>query len=388
MPFDITIYCPDTHILYDASLPDRKGVGGGVLARIRFAYSLAHLGHRVTIIANVTHPHRKNNVDFLPLSHTEKKRATDVLILVSSGGELSLLPALNLKIEAKWRNVWSLGTVFIKGIDSLEWDQIISCSNFVHQVIKNEWPLSDPKCFTIYPGASQLNLSPVKFPLRRNPYRLVYISHPSKGLDAAIAVLEKLRRFDQRYHLFIFGGDSMYGGKDTKHYSGPGITYFGTRRHSEALSALRTSLVSFVLQARQEPFGMVLTESMLQGAIPLASPVGAYVEVVSHGENGILIPGNHQSDEAHTIATDWILRFNQNPDLAAYIRRNAMHIPWDWDTIAKVWTGYWEWVLHRKGTILPNQQRCVRCQGNLIALADGYHCIECGWYHRTLASLL
>ena len=129
---------------------------------------------------------------------------------------------------------------------------------------------------------------------------------------------------------------------------------------------------------------MVLTESMLHGAIPLASNVGAYPEVVVNGQNGFLIRDDYLSDEAQSLAAEWILRLNQNPQLAAYIRRNAMNIPWDWDTMARVWAGYFEWVIHRNGTLLPDRQRCIRCDGGLLSLADGYHCIECGWYHQNL----
>lgn len=384
MALDITIYCPDMHILYDASLPDQKGVGGGLLGRIRLAQSLARLGHGVTVIANVTHLHRKNGVDFYPLSEAVRKQTTDALILVSSGGDLSLLPAADLRLEAKWRSVWLQGVSFIKGLDILEWNEIIPCSNFIYNIVKDEWPLSNPKCFTIYQGATRLKSEPIKFPVKRDPHRLIYISHPSKGLSAAVAVLEKLRRLDQRYHLLVFGGDSMYGGKDIQRHREPGITYLGTRKHSEVLSAARASLASFVLQSRPEPFGMVLTESMLHGAIPLASNVGAYPEVIVNGQNGVLIHDDYASDEAHSLAAEWILRFSQDPDLAAYIRRNAMNIPWDWDTMAKVWAGHWEWVIHHKGTILPDRQRCARCDGGLLSLADGYHCIECGWYYQNL----
>ena len=41
MTWDVVIYCPDTHILYDATLPDKRGVGGGLMARLRLAQALA-----------------------------------------------------------------------------------------------------------------------------------------------------------------------------------------------------------------------------------------------------------------------------------------------------------------------------------------------------------
>jgi glycosyltransferase involved in cell wall biosynthesis len=387
MMFDVTIYCPDTHILYNAKLIDKKGLGGGLIGRILMAQALAQHGHRVTVIANVTHPYRHRGVEYIPLTDAALKTKTDILIMSSSGGALSLEPAVDLKLDAEWRGIRIGSVPSIHGLDKFHWDSIIPQSNFIRDVIANEWYLERPKQFVIYQGVFKKRSGRWLSIPHRDPFRLIYTSHPDKGLSAAIAVLEKLRAVDKRYHLFVYGSEGIYGGEDLKPSAQAGITYFGARKNAKILSALETALVSFQLQARLEPFGKVLTESMLHGAIPLASPVGAYPELVTHGQNGILIEDDYLSDEAHSLAAEWILRLNQDPQLAAYIRRNAMNIPWDWDTMAKVWAGHWEWVIHRKGTILPDRQRCTRCDGGLLSLADGYHCIECGWYHQNLAAV-
>lgn len=387
MMFDVTIYCPDTHILYNANLIDQKGLGGGLIGRILMAQALASHGHQVTVIAHVTHSYRHRGVEYIPLADAVRKKKTDILILASSGGALSLEPAVDLKLDAKWRGIRIGSVPPIRGLEKFHWDSIIPQSNFVHTVIKNEWYLEKPKQFVIYQGVSKIRNGRWLSIPRRDPFRLIYTSHPDKGLSAAIAVLEKLRAMDKRYHLFVYGSEGIYGGEDTKPSARAGITYFGARKNTKILSALETALASFQLQARLEPFGKVLTESMLHGAIPLASPVGAYPELVTQGQNGILIEGDYASDEAHSLAAEWIVRLNQNPELASYIRRNAMNLPWDWDTMAKVWAGYWEWVLYRKGTLLPERQRCARCDSMLLSLADGYHCTECGWYYQNLVAV-
>lgn len=380
MTFDIIIYCPDTHIHYNAALPDKKGVGGGLMARLRLAGALTRLGHRVHMIANVTAPHTYKGVEFIPLQQANEKRKTDILILVSSGGALSLEPALELQIDAKLRLVWVHGVPLIGGLDRLRFDFIISVSNFIRDVIREEWqPINQPT-FVIYNGVPKRGTR--LFPLHRDPFRLIYTSHPDKGLDAAFGVMQKLRVKDERYHLHVFGGSALYGAKDAPLPQHPGVTYFGTRRQGQAMRALECSAFSMQLQARPEPFGMVLTESMSRGAIPIASPVGAYPELLHHGRDGILVPGHYLSDEAQTLAAEWILRLNQNPDLQAYIRHNAQSIPWDWDNQAKVWAGFGEWALARKGYM--SEKACIQCQGDVIALADGYHCLQCGEYHQAL----
>lgn len=389
MFFDVTIYCPDTHILYNSQLLDKKGLGGGLLGRILMAQAFARYGHQVTVIAHVTHSYRHQGVEYVPLAGAVRKTKTDVLILSSSGGALSLEPAADLKLDAKWRGVRVHGVAPIGGLSQFQWDSLLPLSNFLYSTIEGEWGIESPRQFVVYQGVPRIKGVYRWFTPARNVFRLIYNSHPAKGLSAAVAVLERLRAVDKRYHIFVYGGEGIYGGEDRPPSSSfqEGVTYFGSRKNTQVLSALQNSFVSLQLQARHEPFGKVITESMLHGAIPLASPVGAYPELISHGHNGVLIEGAHETEEAHELAAEWILRLNRNPQLAAYIRRNAMNIPWDWDTMAKVWTGYWEWVVHRKGALLPDRQRCTRCNGGLLALADGYHCIECGWYYQNLSAV-
>lgn len=380
--FDVVIYCPDTHILYDATMPDKKGVGGGLMARLRLAEALTRLGHHVKLIANVTHPHVYRGVEYIPLQQANQRQKTDILILITSGGALSLEPALDLQIEAKLQLVWVQGFAPIHALEQLPFDFIIPASNFLRDVIRQEWKLTNRPAFVIYNGFPKRSTIP--FPRRRDPFCLIYTSHPSKGLDAALGVLQKLRAVDERYYLHVFGGDALYGAiKDTFPPQQEGVTYFGTRGQAQTMYALERAAFSMQLQSRPEPFGMVLTESMSRGAIPIASSVGAYQELVNHGRDGILIHGDHLSDEAQTLAVEWVLRLNRFPDLQSYIRRNAQAILWDWDTQAKVWTGYWEWRLYRKGNVW-DKGACSQCGGAVIALADGYHCLQCGGYNRLL----
>ena len=381
MTWDVVIYCPDTHILYDATLPDQRGVGGGLMARLRLAQALARGGHRVTVIANVSRPHVHAGVTYLPLDQADRRRTTDVLILVSSGGALSLEPALELSIQASLRKVWVHGFAPIRGLDRLPFDFIIPCSNFILDVIRREWGLAERPAFVIYNGFPKLpGLSRIRSLFhRRDPFRLIYTSHPSKGLETALAVLDRLRARDPRYHLYVFGGDALYGGRDTPLPRHPGVTYMGTRGQPQVLRALQRSAVAILLQDRPEPFGMVLTEAMYYGAIPVASPVGAYPEIIRHGWNGFLISGDHRSEEVRSEAAECIHRLTQQPDWADTIRRNARQIPWDWDTQARVWVDHWTWVLRGEGHCLE-ARACTVCGGRLLQTADGPHCVSCGRY--------
>ena len=124
---------------------------------------------------------------------------------------------------------------------------------------------------------------------------------------------------------------------------------------------------------------------MRAGCIVLASPVGAYPEIIHHGYDGLLIPGPCTEASTQERAANWILELTRRPDYADYLRRNALAAPLDWETVARAWAGHWHWALSGKpiASLIPNA--CAACGGSALLLADGLHCIRCGRYQRSLA---
>lgn len=382
MAYQVVIYCPDQHILYDPATPDIKGIGGGVIARIRLAQALARLGHRVSIISHVSRAVKHKGVDYLPLANATIAQTVDILILTSSGGALSLESARELNIQARLREIWLHGITRVQGVSSLQYDYAIGVSNFICNAVENEWGVSSARLISIYNGAAVLSTKWWHTHFPRDPYSLIYASHPSKGLDAAIKVLNILREKDERFKLHVFGGDALWGGMD-KMISAPGVIYHGTQGQQNVFKYLQRSNISFHLQTIIEAFGMGATESMKHGCIPIASPLGAYSETIKHGYNGFLVPGDHQSSEVHQQTADIIAQLVRAPHYAEYIRHQAMQMPWTWDTQAKVWEQHWDWALEKKGeTLHTPASHCRRCGGAWLLTADGYHCTTCSTYSR------
>lgn len=382
MTYKVAIYCPDQHFFYKPTSIEANGAGGGLMARIRLAQALAQLGQQPIIIANVTEETTHQGVVYVPLQKKNSIKQVDILILISSGGELSLEPALDLNINAKLREVWLQGTIPIKGVEKLSPNYIVGASNFICETVQQEWGLSNPKLFTIYNGAAQYKPNWWNRKPTRDPYSLIYTSHPSKGLEASIAVLNYLRKEDQRFTLHVFGGDALWGGTD-KAINVPGVIYHGTQGQQKTLQALQQANISLHLQARLEPFGMVVTEAMIHGSIPIASPVGAYNEIIHNGYNGFLVEGSHTSDEVHQHTAQLILQLTQSPEYSAYIRHHAYNMPWTWNTQAQTWINHWDWTLQNKGTTISTSNcKCPTCNGAWLLTADGYHCTQCGRYSQ------
>ncbi len=128
---------------------------------------------------------------------------------------------------------------------------------------------------------------------------------------------------------------------------------------------------------------------MAYGNIVLASPVGPYEELVHHGHDGFIVPGDHRASDTLERAAGLILGLARNGHFAEYIRRNAICSPTSWDVLAQVWQGHWEWALsgRERGENIGYVGSCSECLGPQLALADGYHCTGCGRYTRALPKL-
>jgi glycosyltransferase involved in cell wall biosynthesis len=124
---------------------------------------------------------------------------------------------------------------------------------------------------------------------------------------------------------------------------------------------------------------------MRAGTVVIASPVGAYQELVEDGVNGFLIQGDHRSEDVYDRAASLILSLAENPTSLAYVQRNAQSIIWDSDTMAKVWSSHWGYLGQYSDSSdqrsMGNRfEACDHCKGKALLLEDGYHCIDCGVY--------
>jgi glycosyltransferase involved in cell wall biosynthesis len=386
MTLRVTFYCPDKHISFYGHTPDRVGIGGGLTARIRLAGALARRGHQVTMVAFTPKEHWYEQVHYLPLE-TVDKIDTDVLIASSSGDKLDLSPVLELKVRAALRIAWVHGTPKLGGIAILPFDYLYTPSNFIRQVVQDEWGLpASTRLFVSYNGVERRFFKKGFFRRtpERNPHQLVYMGHPNKGLQGALGVLHVLREQDSRYELHIYGGDGLYGGKDQAIQGLPGVVYHGTVGQKQLCQELTRYGFALNLQSVREAYGISMMEAMTAGCIVIASPAGAYAELVKQGYNGFLIPGDHLSQTVQATAAQVIQDLVSHPSLTALIQRQGAAAPLDTDTMAAACEDHWIWALGDTKATLSIPHTCPECGGGYIGLADGYHSVGCGRYDQAL----
>lgn len=378
----VSVYAPDRHVSYDGRTPDRTGIGGGVVARLRTARALAHRGHDVEVICNTRRAVRVEGVRYVPLADV-RRIETDVLILNSSAGEPDLRPALDLEITARLRIVRVDGTPLPQGLGDVPYDFVYTPSNFIRRTARDEWRVVPQRLATFFHGVDGALLTAARS--SRDPFRLLYAGHPDKGLDAAVGVLRILRREEPRFALDIFGGGGIYGQPDRPPPAESGLRYHGTVGQRRLHAALRAAEVTINLQARPEPFGLVVADAMAAGSVVLASAVGAFPEFVRHGYNGFLLDGGHMDPATWNTAAAIIREVAAAPALRGYIRRHARTSLMSWESVVHAWEQHWRWALGGSGrAALTWAPPCGECGGERVALADGYHCVACGAYDREL----
>jgi glycosyltransferase involved in cell wall biosynthesis len=386
MKYRVSFFAPDRHIQYDASTPDRVGVGGGIMARIRLARALAEQGHEVSMIANCPRRCRIDNVLYVPLEEANSIQA-DIAVPVTSGGDLDLSPFLDLDVEASLVVAWVHGPYRIRGLRRIDPDFIYMPSNFILDEVTGGWGIPPNKTFVTYNGATTLPEEALdKGKFRRDPLRVVYASHPSKGLEAALEVHRLLMAMNPSYELHIYGSPELWGQQDTGHRPiEEGVVYHGMVPQYIVLQALQRANVSLSLQARDEGLPLIGLESMRSGCLLIASRVGGYTDIIENGRNGFIIDGDHTRQGTLARTAELIHYLVQHPLYADFVRREAQGIVWDWPTMARSWSGHWEWALASSSRmdrflLPPGVSQCHRCGGRFLPLADGYHCVGCGRY--------
>jgi phosphatidylinositol alpha-mannosyltransferase len=95
----------------------------------------------------------------------------------------------------------------------------------------------------------------------------------------------------------------------------------------------------------QESFGIVLLEAMAAGAPIVASDIPGYRDVVTHGEQGLLVEPQNQGALA-----DALCRLLGNPELRASMRRTGQEKAqaYDWPRVATQVLDYYTEVLERR----------------------------------------
>lgn len=344
--FKVLIYCPDRHIMYDDRTPEEVGVGGGITARIRMSRALARRGHKVVHVGNVSFEEASSNVKYVPLDRFSGG-TFDIAVLTTSGDQLDLSPGLDLDLDTGLKIVWVHGWDKPGSFEACQPDYVYAVSKFIRRRVV-EWGYPGERVLVQYNGYSPIAFSD-HGDVERDLHRLVYVSHPSKGLDHALVVLHRLRQRDSHFHLDVYGGQQLWGGQEQPFTSVQGVAYHGLTGQWALAKAMLGSGFSLQMQTRQEPGALAIPEAQQAGCIIVASPVGVYQELVIDQETGVIISGDPFDPRTRISTANRVSKLVADPGAMKRIRLKAAEEARSSDEAALDWERHFHSVLSPAG---------------------------------------
>jgi glycosyltransferase involved in cell wall biosynthesis len=159
-------------------------------------------------------------------------------------------------------------------------------------------PMPDLPWMATVPNAIDLSLYPCK-PHRGDYLLFLGRFSPDKGAHRAIAVAMELglplkmagknREQKERQYFAEFVEPHLGHG---------GIEYFGEVSHGEKVELLQDARATLFPIEWEEPFGLVMIESMACGTPVIATRHGAVPEVIEHGRSGIIVDNYREMSAA------------------------------------------------------------------------------------------
>jgi glycosyltransferase involved in cell wall biosynthesis len=212
--------------------------------------------------------------------------STRAVVLSSQRSHRSLIPH-------KYRGL-------IRMTDRMAHAVLVNCE-FVRQHLQNNEGVPAARIRLCYNGVDLEEFHACPTPRDTLTIGVVCALRPEKDIGTLINAFARIRRPGLR--LLIVGGGSMLGRlreqAETRGLTGDCTFVPATENVAEWLRAIDI----FVLPSLSEALSNSLLEAMACGCCPVASRVGGNVELIRHGENGMLFEAGDVDQLSHVLST-------------------------------------------------------------------------------------
>lgn len=309
------------------------GIGGSEECLIRLAKEFAALGHHVTVYNNCTSEWAGlyNGVEYRKYTEYENHDFASVDLLIS-WRNWYLLQGKAAKVKFHWTHDVPVGchapsASEVSQADCI--DRLVVLNNY-HKSIHPWWP--DDRFAVINIGVDQEGFND-ECSITRDPTRVLYFSHPNRGLD-------KLREFWPRIHEAVPEATLAAFWWEPEHY----------RQANEAIGILPMGRCNYIGTAREclkagvfgypsifapEISPATTIKAQIGGAFPVVVKQGGMVDTVRYGLSCEMHEFTDQLINALRISKrdseDGIL------EKLRYPMRDDMAARYDWRNIAQEW---------------------------------------------------
>jgi phosphatidylinositol alpha-mannosyltransferase len=166
-----------------------------------------------------------------------------------------------------------------------------------------------------------------------------------KGLDYLLDAYRQLKREMPEARLLVVGGGTMLRRKYDRwieRYGVRDVVFAGRVSDEDRARFFRTATVYCSPATGKESFGVVLIEAMASGVPIVASNIEGYAGVVTHGQEGLLVPPRNAAKLAEALKT--VLR-DRGMQRQMGDRGRITAQTYSWDKVAQRVVNYYQSVL-------------------------------------------
>jgi polysaccharide pyruvyl transferase CsaB len=330
----VAIYCPDTNIPLSLQALGSKAVRGGKAAILQTAKALARKGAEVTVFGAAVEPGIADGVTLLPL---EACAGFHDVAIFTTGAEGHFRQPAAQRLEAHIRVFWVSGPVKVEPPPGpIHW--IVAPAAFIAERGVRQWGFPAPNTVVIRGEAVPARLETAALLTReRNPLRGVFLSHPAKGLDSILAVLQRLREKGFPVELDVYGSVAFWQEEPSLLRSSPSwVQLRGELPQQDTVRFLSQYGFMPYFVRWEDGYSLATAEAMAAGVVVFVSAHGSNREFVADGFTGIHVP--MLGAEPDTGAAERALeRYFRNPEAYEPMRLASARAVATWDERANEW---------------------------------------------------
>jgi len=335
----VVIVCPDRNIKLWPGRIEEAAMGGGKSAILQLARAWGRRGYRVTIAGAFVKEGEDRRVRTIPIENATGHY--DVIVFVTGSLGHFRVPGIE-GIRGDKALFWMNAPLKMEPPETHAIDYYIAPAQFMARRAVDEWGYPSRKVVVIRGEGVSGKRRRRLFGSSRNPYSFIYASHPLKGLDNALAVLESFKAKYPNILFDIYGGPALYGDDQAEppQVYPPWVKATGSIPQAEVETRMSQYGAMLYLTNYLDGFSLATAEALASGVLVIARAHGANAEFISHGWNGFLVgtkDGQPNLDEAKQILGEYFA----NPSSFDFIRSNAPAGVPTWDEQAAQWEKLW-----------------------------------------------
>lgn len=340
MTESIAIVCPDVNIKLWATRTGEAAIGGGKSAILQLASAWARASHSVTIACPSVVEGQSGDLRICNLS--QAAGTYDVVIYVTGSLGHFNLPEIS-EIEGSVRLLWMNSPNRVELPPGPAPDWFIAPARFLARRAIDEWGFPSERVVYI-PGEAVTRLPSGGQSVTRDEFAIIYASHPFKGLDNTIEVIERVRGDYPKVRLDVYGSAKLHGdvldASLSDHYP-QWVRIMGAVPQREVEQAMHGYGAMLYLTNYIDGFSLATAEALAAGVLVIATAHGSQAEFVQHGWNGFLISSNQQLEPDLNQAEELLRHYLADPPAFGDLRARARASVPSWDEQAGRWQRAW-----------------------------------------------